>query len=270
MSATPTVKPLLSGPAAQELAGRYAQGESLPLLVATYRVWTQQAKAAIRRAGFSLRFEDTQPNVCRVCGEAVRSCTRRRLCALHVRAFCSKCEAPLGPGRVNPWCTACEAGHKERLWAQPGRRCTTCSEPVTGHACQCGPCLQAQYELERLVRLRQGRDCATCRQALPRGRRSPYCLACWKQRERRRRRERLAAGRHRCLMCGEVLPLSRPSYCQGCESMLQKWRYAYHQNNPIARQLGTMETRRRWQEKTVASAENGDVGQAINGSLENL
>jgi hypothetical protein len=243
----PTVRPALSAAHAAALARRYAAGEPLARLVKEYRTWTAIGKQALRRAGLDLRPEDTAPNLCRICGAPVPSCTQRRLCAAHVRSFCSQCEAPLPAGRGNPWCTACESAKKARLWARPGRQCTVCEEPVTGHASQCAACLAAAYELERSLKLRQERTCVQCAVPLPRGRRVPRCARCWKRKERRRRRERLARGEHRCVQCGETLPLSRCSYCAGCDIMQANWRRAYHQGCPVARRLGTLEQRRQWQ-----------------------
>jgi hypothetical protein len=34
--------------------------------------------------------------------------------------------------------------------------------------------------------------------------------------------------------------------------MQQQWRRAWHENNPIARRLGTVEKRHRWQEDKAA------------------
>jgi hypothetical protein len=249
MSATRSVNPVLLPAQKAALAQRYGAGEPLAALVREFRTWTLNAKWAIRTAGYPLRPEDAVPNRCRVCGAAVRSCTKRRLCAAHVRAFCSKCEAPLDAGRANRWCTACEGAHKQALWAKKGRCCTTCGAPATQHACQCEACLRETYALQRAAAEARARPCADCQQPMPAGRRSVRCTACYRRQERRGRKERQAQGKHRCGMCGEALPLSRASYCAGCDSMLQKWRHAYHQGNEIARRLGTVEPRRRWQER---------------------
>lgn len=249
MSATRSVNPVLSADQKAAVATRYAAGEPLAALVKEFRTWTLNAKWAIHTAGHSLRSEDNEPNLCRVCGELCRSATRRRLCAAHVRSFCSKCDAPLAAGRVNPWCTTCEAAHKQRLWAKQGRTCTTCGEPAVLHSCQCAACQRETYEFERAASLHVQRPCVRCGETMPAGRRSIRCTECQRNRLLQQRRERRRQGQHRCRQCGEALGLRKQTYCGGCQTMIANWRRDYHRGNEIARRLGHVQQYRRWQER---------------------
>jgi len=244
---SPSVNPRLTEEQKQELAQRYTAGEMLPALVAFYRTWTANAKWAIRKYGGTLRPEDTQPRVCRVCGENVPSPTKRNLCPAHIRQYCSRCDEKLPKGRVCRWCAACDAANKERLYARGGL-CSLCGKHErTPRSTLCAHCQDAAYLAERQVRLAHPGRCLDCQAALPPGRVSRHCTDCDRKHEMWRRRDRQRRGEHRCRQCGDPLRLKDQTYCKGCTTMIQNWRRAWHRGNEVARQLGTVESRRRWQ-----------------------
>jgi hypothetical protein len=232
-----------------ELAQRYANGETLAALVAAYGIWTAQAQRALRCFRVPLRSADTAPKLCRICNEPVRSCTKRFLCALHVGSFCSICEVRLPAGRISRWCRACGNARTQRLYARPGRVCSMCRrKPVTARTTWCPDCRRQVYLLERRMLQLRSRCCVVCGQELPQGRRISRCTACYRQHRRRLSSLRGQRGLRHCLMCGESLAWGKWSYCPECQSMIGKWRRAWHQGDEIARLLGTVEPRRRWQE----------------------
>jgi len=242
-----SVNPKLTEAQKREVARRYAEGCSLPALVAEYRTWTTNAKWAIKKYGGTLRPEDTAPRVCRVCGTLVLSPTRRNLCAAHIRHYCSICDEKLPKGRANRWCSACDAANKERLYARGGL-CSVCGDrPRTPRSTICARCQTAAYLAERQVRTKHPGQCLNCRAALPAGRIRRRCTACDRKHERWRRRDRRRRGEHRCRQCGDPLRLKDQTYCKGCTTMIQNWRRDWHRGNEVARQLGTVESRRRWQ-----------------------
>jgi hypothetical protein len=206
---------------AAKVRPRYLAGARLGDLAREMGCWRDDLRRLFAALG-CLRDEDRLPRRCRICAAPVRSGSGRDLCAAHVRQFCSRCEAPLPEGRVNRWCYRCEQERKP-----------------------------ADYALRRLVALRVPGECRRCHAPLPPGRIDPRCPACASAYRRQKRQQRRRRDAHRCVMCGDPLPLARISYCGGCDGMLDKWRRAWHRGNPIARRLGTVETRKRWQEKSA-------------------
>lgn len=201
---------------------------------------------------FNRRYRYRPPRLCRICGRMGARATKRDLCAVHVKLYCRVCEEHMPPGRVLPRCTGCENAKKQRLWEKPGRLCAFCgTREVKIHASRCQHCLHEDYEIWRWALLYIDRPCRQCGVTLARGRRLNYCPACEFKRERRRRAERQVLGAHNCALCAEPLSLSRQTYCGGCDTLLNNWRKAWHAGNKIARQLGTVRTQRRWQEKAA-------------------
>jgi hypothetical protein len=181
--------------------------------------------------------------------------SKRDLCAVHARCYCRRCDAGLPPGRVNAYCTACEQEKKLRLWAKAGRICCQCGErEVRHHASRCQHCLHEEYEVKRWAYLHLDRPCRQCGVILAKGRQVNYCPDCQRQRNQQRKQFRLALGAHRCAMCKEVLALRHDTYCPGCSQMLANWRAAWHAGDPVARMLGTVRERRRWQQEKGAAA----------------
>jgi hypothetical protein len=198
---------------------------------------------------FAARYKDHPPRLCRVCGRMGARGTARNLCTVHLAIFCTRCDAPLPPARVNRNCRECEGARKERLYEKKGRVCAQCGErPVRAHASRCAHCLHEEYEVRRLRLLHLDRPCKHCGVLLPRGRERSYCTACQKKRDRDRRAGYRAIGAHRCAICKEELPLARGTYCSGCTILLANWRAAWHAGNPVARMLGTVREIRRWQQ----------------------
>lgn len=212
--------------------------------------WRSRACSTCR---WARRYAKKKPRLCRICGRIGARGTQRDLCAVHVRLYCSLCETHLPPGRVNHHCRACEDEHKQRLYRRAGRICAMCGErEIKVHASRCQHCLHEEYEVHRWAMLHVARPCRQCGEILPKGRRLNRCVSCQRKHNRERKRRRMAIGAHRCAMCAEPLKLKHDTYCPGCHQMLANWRRAWHAGNPIARQLGTVRTQRRWQEKKAA------------------
>jgi hypothetical protein len=190
------------------------------------------------------------PRLCAICGRPVGNHNPRLLCPVHTKWFCARCEVPLPPARVNRYCHACEKARKEALRARPGRRCAHCGEPE-GLAKNglCRQCRREEAEVRRWALMHLDRPCRQCGVILPKGRERAFCAPCERQRRKQRVQIRIAQGCHRCAMCHEPLPAERLTYCKGCDRMLQNWRRAWHAGNPVARQLGTVQPRRRWQQR---------------------
>lgn len=198
---------------------------------------------------FAHRYRNKPPRLCRICGRMGARGTKRDLCAVHVKLYCSVCEAHMPPGRVNHRCTGCEQARKVDYWERPGARCSQCGEERDGnHASRCRKCVAEDYEVLRWAILHRERPCVHCGTVMPKGRRLNRCGPCHGKEVRRRRQERQALGAHRCALCAEPLGLNRDTYCGGCGQMLANWRKAWHEGNKIARQLGTVRPHRKWQE----------------------
>lgn len=198
---------------------------------------------------FRSRYKRKEPRLCRICGRVGARKSKRTLCNVHIHWFCTGCETPLPPTRVNDHCTACAAAMKARMYAKPSRVCSQCGErEVKVHASRCQHCIHEEYEVKRWALLHLDRPCVHCGETLPKGRRLPRCVGCQRKHDRKRRKERIAMGAHRCAMCHDVLALCHQTYCPGCHAMLANWRRAWHAGCPVARSLGTVRSNRRWQE----------------------
>lgn len=199
---------------------------------------------------FAHRYRNRPPRLCRVCGRMGAQGSKRDLCSVHLKLYCSQCEEHMPPGRVNHRCTGCEQARKVIYWEEPGRLCSQCGQERDGnHASRCRKCVAEEYEVTRWALLHLDRPCKKCGVTLARGRRLSYCPPCQKQRETERKRNLQALGAHRCAMCKEELAIAQDTYCKGCASMLAAWRKAWHAGNTIARQLGTVRVQRRWQQE---------------------
>lgn len=199
------------------------------------------------------RYQKRGPRLCRICGRMVSRGARRLLCAVHIKLYCTGCEAPLPPGRVNDHCTNCERERKARLYAKSGRLCAFCGiREVTTHASRCSHCKAEDYEIHRWAIRNLVRPCVQCGVDLAKGRRLNRCPKCHRRKMRERNKRRQAIGAHRCAMCREPLSLKNDTYCNGCSGMLAKWRKAWHAGCTAARRLGAVRPQRRWQETKAA------------------
>ena len=194
------------------------------------------------------RYRNRPMRVCRICGRMGAGGSKRDLCNVHLKLYCRGCEEHLPPGRVIALCTGCEQHRKQRLYAKPLRRCAQCGQrEVKIHASRCQQCIHEEYEVRRWAIREIARPCVACGTLMPKGRRLSRCGPCYRKIQRANRKVRLALDVHRCAMCAQVLSLKQSTYCSGCLGMLQKWRKAWHEGNPIARQLGTVRSTRKWQ-----------------------